>query len=105
MYRISGPDGATDCFRQKTPGIIDNLTYYDKGNHLIGVDDAMATNNGDDLWIMVSIIQPLPKPLNIPTTKNGNLTADKNKGIVSIVFNFGRSFNSNDFLAPNYILE
>lgn len=31
-----------------TTGIIDNLTYYYNGNKLIGVNDAVTTNNQGD---------------------------------------------------------
>ncbi len=72
-------------------GIIDNLAYYYKGNKLIGVNDKVTSSNFGDFSDngFVSI----PNPENQHTWEynyddNGNLTSDKNKGIVSITYNY-----------------
>jgi RHS repeat-associated protein len=72
-------------------GSIDDLSYYYKGNQLIGVNDAVTNNNVGDFYD--NGFSAIPDP-NVPTTweykydDNGNLISDKNKGIVSISYNY-----------------
>jgi len=73
------------------PGNIDDVDYFYNGNQLIGVNDAVTTNNSIDFYD--NGFNSPPDPLNPATWEytydnNGNLTSDKNKGIVSITYNY-----------------
>ena len=74
-----------------TPGAIDDLSYYYKGNQLIGVNDAVTNNNIGDFYD--NGFSAIPDPANPATWEykyddNGNLISDKSKGIVNITYNY-----------------
>lgn len=93
-YDLNGNILSLNRFGMKSPNnsldLIDQLTYYYHGNRLIGVNDAVSTNNGGDFVDNGHIVAPIA---DVETTwemsydANGNLTKDNNKGIVSISYN------------------
>ncbi len=68
-------------------GNIDHLPYFYDGNKLIGVDDAVTTNNTGDFFDNGKYYQSLGIA-EYTYDANGNLITDKNKGIISIVYNY-----------------
>lgn len=72
-------------------GIIDALTYYYCGNKLIAVNDEVKINNGGDFYEGGLTTIPncdTPNLWELKYDSNGNLVSDKNKGIISIIYNY-----------------
>ena len=69
-----------------SPGYIDELLYFYQGNQLVGVDDKTTTNNGGDFVDNFNCYYYTQEP-EYGYDANGNLTMDKNKGILDITYN------------------
>jgi RHS repeat-associated protein len=71
----------------KVPGMIDQLTYSYNGNQLKAVDDAVTTNSTTDFSDNMQYYYLTQQP-EYEYDANGNLTKDKNKGILNITYNY-----------------
>jgi RHS repeat-associated protein len=74
----------------KTAGTIDNLTYYYKGNQLIGANDVVpGSNYGDfsDGGMTAVPVAATPSTWEYAYDGNGNLTKDVNKNFQGIQYN------------------
>jgi RHS repeat-associated protein len=71
----------------KVPGMIDQLTYSYNGNQLKAVDDAVTTNSTADFSDNMQYYYLTQQP-EYEYDGNGNLTKDKNKGILNITYNY-----------------
>ncbi len=69
-----------------SPGYIDELLYFYQGNQLVGVDDKTTTTNGGDFVDNFNCYYYTQEP-EYGYDANGNLTLDKNKGILNIAYN------------------
>lgn len=67
------------------PCTIDDLTYSYDGNKLVGVDDRVNNDNGGDF---VDNGNKYNGTAEYTYDYNGNITCDKNKGILSITYNY-----------------
>jgi RHS repeat-associated protein len=91
-YDLNGNIKTINRFGMKSPnnslGLIDQLTYYYKGNQLIGVNDLVTTNNSGDFLDNGQIINPeQTSTWEYAYDANGNMIRDNNKGILSISYN------------------
>lgn len=64
--------------------LIDQLTYTYNGNQLVAVDDINAKNNVGDFYDNGHYYNGSPPEYTYD--KNGNLTADVNKGLTQIIY-------------------
>jgi RHS repeat-associated protein len=69
-------------------GVIDKLKYSYDGNKLVAVDDAWNSDNGGDFIDRGQYFDGTPADWEYTYDKNGNLTKDLNKGILSITYNY-----------------
>lgn len=93
-YDLNGNIRTMNRYGKKLPnntdGLIDQLTYYYDGNQLIGVNDMISNSNSGDFIDGGNTAIPNP---SVKSTweynydNNGNLIADKNKGLFGFVYN------------------